>query len=91
MIMSPTLAWFRPPDALLVQRGTVEAMITGAAVELSDQLAGGCEQDRVESGRPVRNPSGEGILGDLGEITDMNTAMIKIEPKRLRFAFSEGE
>ena len=54
-------------------------MITGSAVELSDELAGRGEHDRVESDGSVGNPSGEGILGDLGEITDMNSAMIEIE------------
>jgi hypothetical protein len=31
----------------------VEAMITGAPVEFGDQLAGGGEDDGVESGRSV--------------------------------------
>ena len=49
-------------------------MITGSAVEFGDKLAGRGEHDRVESGSSVGNPSGERILGDLGEITDMDTA-----------------
>src|SRR5215204_3143990 len=56
-------------------RGTVETLITGSAVELSDELAGRSEHDRIQSGRSILNPSSEGIIGDLGEITDMNTAM----------------
>ena len=72
-------------------RDTVEAMIAGAAVEFGDELAGGGEHDRVESGGSVGNPSGEGILGDLGEITDMNTAMIEIEAECAGIAFPEGE
>ena len=59
--------------------GTVEAMITGAAVQLGDELAGRSEHDRVQSDRSILNPSGKGIIGDLGEITDMNTTMIEIE------------
>ena len=34
-------------------RGVVEAMIAGSAVELSDELAGGSEHDRVQSGRSI--------------------------------------
>ena len=66
-------------------------MIAGSAVELSDELAGGSEHDRVESGRSILNPSGERILGDLGEITDMNTAMIEIEAECAGIAFPQGE
>ena len=72
-------------------RGTVEAMLAGSAVEVSDELAGGSEHDRVESGRSIWNPSSEGILGDLGEITDMNTAMIEIEAECAGIAFPQGE
>ena len=66
-------------------------MITGSAVELSDELAGRSEHDRVESDGSVGNPSGERILGDLGEITDMNTAMIEIEAECAGIAFPQGE
>src|SRR5512133_4227783 len=66
-------------------------MVTGSAVELSDQLAGRSEHDRVESGRSILNPSGEGILGDLGEITDMNPAMIEIEAECAGITFPQGE
>ena len=72
-------------------RVTVEAMIAGAAVEFGDQLAGGGEHDRVKSGSSVRNPSGEGILGGLGKVADMNTAVIEVEVECLGFAFAEGE
>ena len=69
----------------------VEAMITGSAVELGDELAGRSEHDRVESGRSILNPSGEGIFGDLGEITDMNAAVIEIEVECAGIAFPQGE
>ena len=78
-------------DALLAGRGTVARMITGAAVELSDELAGGDEHDRVESDGWIGNPSNERILGDLGEITDMNTAMIEIEAECVGITFPQGE
>jgi hypothetical protein len=66
-------------------------MLTGSAVELSDELAGGGEHDRVESDGSIGNPRNEGIFGDLGEITDMNAAMIEIEVECLWLAFAEGE
>ena len=66
-------------------------MFAGALVELSDELAGGSEHDRVQSGRSILNPSGEGILGDLGEITDMKTAMVEIEAECAGITFPQGE
>jgi len=70
---------FIPETHFVPSRGTVKAMITGSAVELSDELTGRSEHDRVQSDRSILNPSGKGIIGDLGEITDMNTTMIEIE------------
>jgi hypothetical protein len=66
-------------------------LITGSAVELGDELAGRSEHDRVQSGRSILHPCGEGILGDLGEITDMNTAMIEIEVECAGIAVPQGE
>jgi hypothetical protein len=66
-------------------------LITGSAVELGDELAGRSEHDRVQSGRSILNPSVERVLGDLGEITDMNTAMIEIEAECAGIALPQGE
>jgi hypothetical protein len=66
-------------------------MITGAVVELGDELAGRGEHDRVQSGRSILSPSGEGIIGDLGEITDMNPAMIEIEARCAGVAVPQRE
>ncbi|MFZ1116909.1 MAG: hypothetical protein WAN44_13910 [Propionibacteriaceae bacterium] len=66
-------------------------MITGSAVELSDDLAGRSEHDRVESDGSVGNPSREPILGDLGKITDMNTALIEIEAECVGIPLPQGE
>src|SRR5215211_9229501 len=66
-------------------------MITGSAVELNDELAGRSEHDRVESDGPVGNPSNKRILGDLGEITDTNPAMIEIEAECAGIAFPQTE
>jgi hypothetical protein len=40
-------------------------MISGATVELGDELAGRGHHDGVKSGRPVEDPSSEDIFGDL--------------------------
>ena len=80
-----------PQTHFLPDRDVAEAMLAGSAVELSDQFAGRGEHDRVQSGRSIFNPSSEGILGDLGEITDMNTAMIEIEAECVGIAFPQGE
>jgi hypothetical protein len=66
-------------------------MIAGSAVEFGDELAGRSEHDRVQSDGSVGNPSGEGILGDLGDITDINTAMIEIEAECAGIALPQGE
>src|SRR5512133_3899095 len=80
-----------PQTHFLPSRRTVEAVITGSAVELSDELAGRSEHDRVESDGSVGNPSRERILGGLGEITDMNTAMIEIEVECAGITCPQGD
>jgi hypothetical protein len=80
-----------PQTHFLPSRGTVQTLITGSAVELSDELAGRSEHDRVESDGSVGNPRKEPILGDLGEITDINTAMIEIEAECAGISFPQGE
>src|SRR5829696_2310400 len=67
-------------------RDVAEAMITGATVEFGDQLAGGREHDRVKSGRSVRKPSGEGILGGLGNVADVDAIVIEVEGEGCRLA-----
>src|SRR5215207_9741594 len=71
--------------------GVVEAIITGAAVEFGDKLAGGGEHDRIESSRSVRKPTSEGILGGFRDVADVDALMSEVEVERLRFAFAEGE
>jgi hypothetical protein len=68
-------------------------MRAGTAVEFGDQVAGGGEHDHdgVQSGSSVRKPSGEGILGGLGQVADVDAAVIKVEVECLWFAVTEGE
>jgi hypothetical protein len=56
-------------------------MITGSAVEVGDEFAGGGEHDRVQPSGPVGTPRGEGIIGCLGEVADVHPTMIKVEPE----------
>ncbi len=80
-----------PQMHFLPGRGTVATMITGSAVELSNEVPGRSEHDRVQPSRSVGKPSVECIFGDRGEITDMNTAVIEIEAERVGIAFPQGE
>jgi hypothetical protein len=89
MITSPTLARF--PSPRRTDRDVAKAVITGLAVEFSDELASRGEHDRVESGRSILNPSGEGSIGDFGEITDLNAAVIEIEAECPGIAVPQGE
>ena len=59
-------------------------MITGSAVEVADEFAGGGEHDRVQPNGPVGNPRGEGIIDCLGEVADVHPAVIKVELERAR-------
>jgi hypothetical protein len=62
----------------------VEAVVSGAAVQVGHQFAGGGKHDRVQPGRPVRGPTGEGILGGGGQVADMDATLIQVELQRLR-------
>ena len=67
----------------------VEAVVSGAAVQVGHQIAGGGKHDRVQPGRPVGGPSGEGILGDGGQVADMDATLIQVEVERLRVTVTE--
>ena len=71
--------------------GVVEAMITGSSIHVGDKLPGGGDHDRVQSGRSIEDPSGEGILAGLGHVADVDSAVIEIEVECVWFAFTEGE
>ena len=66
-------------------------MGAGASVEVGDEAPGWGEHDRVEPSRSVGNPSAERIVSRGCPITDMNTAVIKVELQPRRVAFSDGE
>ena len=85
MIRSPTLAWFPSASAHLGRPAGCRSRrwAAGALVELGDQLAGGGEHDRVQPGRSVGSPGGEDILGDGGEVADVDPAVVEVEAERL--------
>ena len=60
----------------------VEAVVSGAAVQLGHQIAGGGKHDRVQPGRPVSGPRVEGILGGGGEVADVDATLIQVEVER---------
>ena len=39
----------------------------------------------------VRNPRSEGVLGGVGEVADVDPAVVEVEAERRRVAVSEGE
>ena len=71
--------------------GAVESVGAGAVVEVGDQLAGGGEHDRIQPGRPVSRPGGEGVLGGGGQVADVHPAVVEVEVECGGVAVAEGE
>lgn len=57
----------------------VEALVAGAGVEFSDQLAGGGEHDRIQTTLPVGAPGGEHVGGHGGQVADVDTLLVEVE------------
>ena len=94
MIRSPTLAWLPSASATSGVGGWAsvgEAVGAGAVVEFGDKVAGGGEHDRVEPVAAVVLPGGEHVLGDGGEVADVDPVVVEVEPERLGLAVAEGE
>src|SRR5829696_3537653 len=70
---------------------TAKQMITSLSIEFGDELSGGGEHDRVESGGPVGRPCREGIVGGGGDVADMNAPVVEVEVECFWFAVAEGE
>ena len=71
--------------------GEVEAVLAGALVELGHEVAGGGEHDRVGPGGVVVPPCGEHLVGHRGQVTDVHSVSIEVEPQRLGEAFAQGQ
>ena len=63
----------------------------GALVELGDEVAGGGEHERVEAVVAVVRPGGEHVLGEGGEVADVDPAVVEVEPERLGAPVAQGE
>src|SRR5215208_3406562 len=66
-------------------------MRSGTLVQVGDQVAGGCDHDRVEPSGSVGNPGAERILSCGGQVADMDPAVIKVELERPGVAVAESE
>ena len=74
-----------------IRHVAVEAVVSGAAVQLGHQIAGGGKHDRVQPGRPVGGPRGERIFGGGGQVADMDATLIQVEVERLGVTVAKGE
>ena len=88
---SPTLAGLpsasiasREASALVAVRFGGEPVGAGALVELADQFAGGGEHDRIQAAAPVGLPGGEDLLGEGGEVADMDCVAGRGRSRALR-------
>ena len=59
-----------------------ESLVAGAAVEVGDDRTGGGDHQRVEPGCPVGVPGVEGVVGDGGEVADMDPSVVEVEAER---------
>jgi hypothetical protein len=82
----------QPPGvALVAVRFGAEPVGAGALVELADQFAGGGEHDRVQAAASVGLPCREDLLGECGEVPDMDALLVEVEAERFGPAVAEGE
>ena len=66
-------------------------MVAGALVELADQFAGGGEHDRIETAAAVGLPCREDVLGQRGQVADMDSSLVEVEAERFGSAVAEGD
>ena len=55
-----------------------EAVASGAAVQFGDQLAGGRQHDGVPAGGSVGRPGGVGVVGDGGQVADVDPSVVDV-------------
>jgi hypothetical protein len=66
-------------------------VVAGALVELADQFPGGGEHARIQAAAPVGLPCREDVLGQGGEVADMDALLVEVEAERFGPAVAEGE
>ena len=92
----PALARFPSASADLRARvgigtGGGEAVGAGPLVQVGDQVPGRGEHHRVQAAAPVGQPGGEGVVGDGGQVADVDPVLVEVEPEGLRPAVAQGE
>ena len=84
------------PNLLLGESG--EAVVAGSGVEFGDEVAGGCDQDRVGVAivtgavcGHIGCPGGVGLVSTGSEVADVDAAAVGVERDRRRVAFAQRE
>ena len=75
----------------VVGEGAVEAVVAGAGVQLGDEVAGGGEHDRVQAGGSVGLPGVEHVVGDRGQVADVDAVVVEVEAECFGVPIAEGE
>ena len=68
-----------------------EAVGLGPCVEAGDEVAGGCEQNGVDPGPAVGGPGVVGLLGDGGDVPDVDAALVGVEAEGAGVALAQRE
>ena len=68
-----------------------ETVVAGAGVQLSGQVASGCEQDGVAASCPVGRPDVVGVLGDRADVADVDAAVVDVVGQRGGISFSQRQ
>jgi hypothetical protein len=68
-----------------------EPVGAGALVELADQFTGRGEHDRIQAIAAVGQPGSEDVLGQSGEVPDMDSSLVEVEAERFGLPVAEGE
>ncbi len=72
-------------------RGAGEAVGAGAGVEFGDEVAGGGEHDRVQPGGAVGLPGVEDLVGDGGQVADVDALPVEVEAERFGLSVAQGQ
>jgi len=68
-----------------------EPVGAGADVQAGGQLPGRGQHDRVEAGGPVGRPGGVGVVGDRGQVPDVDPVLVDVEPDAGGVAGADGQ
>jgi hypothetical protein len=68
-----------------------EPVESGPLVELDDEAAGGCQQERVEPQSAVAHPGEVGLIGGGGRVADVNPSVVGVVAEAGRVTGPDGE